>query len=231
LSSGGQVTYFAGGYGGTATGINNRGQIVGSSDFGGSFPDGHAFLYTAGQLTDLGTLGAATGSQAASINNAGQVVGITFGPGSGEPGVAFLYAEGKMTNLGYFVTPYDINDSGEIVGAGDFGSLIYPEAFLYSDGVLTNLNSLLPDGSDWELLSATAINDKGQIVGIGLRPVPVPPIDPPQYVTRAFLLDTTPEPATLLSVGAGLVGLALLHRKVMRRTRMRQQPFATSARG
>lgn len=225
LYSGGQLTHFAGTYRGQPTAINNRGQIVGSSDFGGSFPDGHAFLYTAGQLKDLGTVDThQTASQAASINNAGHVVGVSFGPGD-EPGYTFLYAEGKMTHLDYPFGPSDINDSDEIVGGADFGSRwcsgrVCPEAALYSDGVLTNLNSFLPEGSDWTLVDATAINDKGQIVGIGFHRVPVG--DEYEFIDGAFLLDTTPEPATLLLMGGGLVGLALLHRKVMRGPKMGQ---------
>ena len=40
-------------------------------------------------------------------------------------------------------------------------------AFLWQDGVLTDLNDLIPPGSDWELLVAYDINDYGQIVGYG----------------------------------------------------------------
>ena len=38
---------------------------------------------------------------------------------------------------------------------------------LWSNGVMIDLNSLLPTGSDWLLQAATAINDCGQIVGYG----------------------------------------------------------------
>ena len=39
-------------------------------------------------------------------------------------------------------------------------------AFLYRNGALTDLNTLLPDHK-WELQYANAINNKGQIVGTG----------------------------------------------------------------
>jgi probable HAF family extracellular repeat protein len=39
-------------------------------------------------------------------------------------------------------------------------------AFLY-DGSMFNLNNLIPAGSGWELVEATALNDAGQIVGYG----------------------------------------------------------------
>lgn len=46
----------------------------------------------------------------------------------------------------------------------------FRRAFLYDarDGVLTDLNDLLPEGSAWSLVDALDINDAGQIVGRGL---------------------------------------------------------------
>jgi probable HAF family extracellular repeat protein len=51
-------------------------------------------------------------------------------------------------------------------------------AFLYSDGVMYDLNNLIPTGSGWELLAASGINDAGQIAGWGRH----------SGGTRAFLL-------------------------------------------
>jgi len=41
-------------------------------------------------------------------------------------------------------------------------------AFLWENGAMTDLNTLLPAGTGWILTAATAINDNGDIVGIGL---------------------------------------------------------------
>jgi hypothetical protein len=61
---------------------------------------------------------------------------------------------------------YGINDAGVIVGdlhaPGNLG-----RPFVYSRGVMTNLNDLIPPGSGLTLLSARGINNAGQIVGWG----------------------------------------------------------------
>src|SRR5882724_4042788 len=61
-----------------AFGINNRGQVVGTSDTGVEDPANgllsDAFLWSSGQLTDLGTLGGQF-SGANAINDRGQIAG------------------------------------------------------------------------------------------------------------------------------------------------------------
>ena len=64
-----------------------------------------------------------------------------------------------------------INNSGDVVGScysceGGFCSNW--TAFLYRNGVMVDLNDRLSQ-SDWRLVSATAINDKGQILAIGRK--------------------------------------------------------------
>ena len=57
-----------------------------------------------------------------------------------------------------------------IVGEADVknntGSLVY-HAVIYSNGKLTDLNSLIPSGSGWVLTAATGVNAAGEIVGYG----------------------------------------------------------------
>jgi probable HAF family extracellular repeat protein len=144
-------------YGTTALGINNLGDVVGYG-WPNSAID-HAFLYSGGEMVDLGTLGGGPSdtSVAWAINDAGQVVGNSTT--SNGHSYAFLYAHGKMKSLGVPLgasgsTAHAINANGQIVGAIFIGASTH--AALYSDGVWTDLGAGV---------TATAINLSGQIVG------------------------------------------------------------------
>jgi probable HAF family extracellular repeat protein len=151
------------------TAVNASGQVVGySSSTNGQI---HAFLYSAGQLIDLGTLPGGNYSEANGINSSGQVVGYsTVASGSSH---AFLYSGGQMTDLGTLPRGFSsvatgINDAGLIVGYSDTRPLgyTYPQpdhAFVYSNGTMTDIGSL---GTIFAVFShAVAINSTGQIVG------------------------------------------------------------------
>jgi probable HAF family extracellular repeat protein len=185
-----------------ARAINNSGQITGSSTIspsGGSST--HAFLYSGGVMTDLGTLfGGAGNSIGYDINASGQVVGRS--------GNAFLYGGGVMTDLGILSggtggssAAYGINDSGQVVGASYLTGLApdpfhpQPIAFMYENGVMSNLNSLITPGSGWFLQEARDINVNGQIVGWGVI----------GGQTHAFLLTPVPEPESYVLFLAGLI--------------------------
>ena len=156
-----------------ATAINSSGQIVGYSAIAGEFGPfehvpTHAFLYSKGRMTDLGVLPGFVDSEAFGINSRGWVVGNS----EHADGVshAFLWRNGVMTDLGTleggqsFAT--GINAAGVVVG----DSLVAHgehHAIVYRDGELTDLNELIDPDSGWTLQSAAAINDSGQITGIG----------------------------------------------------------------
>jgi probable HAF family extracellular repeat protein len=81
-----------------------------------------------------------------------------------------MYSGGTMTALPVPGTESyggDINDWGHVVGAmragGGFSNF---HAYIFADGVATNLNSLIPAGSGLHLVSASGINNAGQIVGL-----------------------------------------------------------------
>ncbi|HZZ43732.1 MAG TPA: hypothetical protein VFE58_12405 [Tepidisphaeraceae bacterium] len=131
----------------SASAINNAGQIVGKASLGVlatyfnshsslSIDEAHAFLYSSGTMTDLGTLGGYQ-SQADAINNLGQIVGESdITPGSYAEH-AFLYFDGTMIDLNSLIDPATgwvlneatgINDRGQIIGNGMYDG--QQEAFL-----------------------------------------------------------------------------------------------------
>ncbi len=168
-----------------AFGINNTGQVVGQSSIEGS-PYGHAFLWSASSgMQNIETLGGIA-SIAWDINNAGKVVGSACTASScteGDNEHAFLWsANSGMQDLGTlggnYSEAFGINDFGQIVGDWRDVAGATPHAFLWSAGVMTDLNTILPPNSGWELQVANDINTNGQIVGYGLH----------NGQTRAFLM-------------------------------------------
>jgi probable HAF family extracellular repeat protein len=170
LYSGGAMTDLGtlGGNYSQARGINDSGQVVGVSATG----DGelHNFLYSGGVMTELG--GIVGGYiEGYGINASGQVVGQVVGQAFGLTH-AVLYSGGAMTDLGTLggIESYGdgINDLGQVVG-NSYTASNKVHAFLYSGGGMMDLNSILSPASGWELSSANAINDAGQIVGFGVH--------------------------------------------------------------
>ena len=84
---------------------------------------------------------------------------------------AFLATNGVLKDLGTMNDPFattwgfGINDSGIVVGQSTYKSTYH--AFVYSGGKMKDLNTLIPAGSGWVLLTANGINASGQIAGEG----------------------------------------------------------------
>lgn len=125
------------------------------------------------EIIDLGDLGYIGGSRAQAINNDGQIVGVLIQSAGTLQGHAFLWTPGTlMQDLGTLPGgsqsyAYGINDAGQVVGYSQktINGDITTHAFLYANGQMVDVNDLLQLGSGWELGSATAINNAGQIVG------------------------------------------------------------------
>jgi probable HAF family extracellular repeat protein len=154
-------------------GINRGGTIVGNSQkfFFGSLVT-QAFRHDGGDLVDLGAPDT-RGSQAADINTQAQVVGnfstVRFFQNTN---LALLWDGDTMVELGSLGRTVSlanaINDRSQIVGrVFSPGPVARRAAFLWQDGVMTDLNGLLPPSSGWTLIAASDINEKGQIVGDG----------------------------------------------------------------
>ncbi len=169
---------------GAAFGINDQGQVVGASGDCATFSMGtltylqalHALLWQKDTATDLGSLGGTghgMGILAYNLNNHGQVVGFSDVKDD-KYFHAFLWKkETGMKDLGTLSgdvrsVAIGINDQGDVTGLSldmDYN----PTAFLWHNGVLTNLNSLIPAKSALFLMQACSINSRGEIVGLAVQ--------------------------------------------------------------
>ena len=121
-----------------ANAINNVGQVTGTN--------GHAFLYSNGVITDLGTLPGTRVSVGYGINDAGEVTVSVATTSEGYPPEAFLYSNGVITSLS--ALPSAISSQGfGINNAGQIGVNFGGHATIYSNGVVTDLGALpIPSG-------------------------------------------------------------------------------------
>jgi len=181
--------------------INKYGAATGYAGFPGPVGGNyfHAYIYQNGTLQDLGTFGEAD-SWGTDINDLGQV--------SGHAGnIPFLYSGGSLIDLGglgnYGGSATALNNAGVVVGSS--ASPLTPggtggHAFVYADGVMTDLNALVAPLAGWELTIASDINNAGQILGTACR----------DGSCASVLLTAVPEPSAGLMLLAGLGALAPL---------------------
>lgn len=104
------------------------------------------------------------------LNDAGQCAGVTMNQATGRIEAFFQEREDRTmlgTLGGSFSIARGINNRGEVVG----GSLTEGDenfhAFLYRNQKLHDLNQLLENDAGWEVIQALAINNRGEIIGIG----------------------------------------------------------------
>jgi probable HAF family extracellular repeat protein len=161
---------------------NDKGQVVGTSGlcsnttFGGFGLGPHAVLWDHGSPINLGNLGEPEGvNVAADINSRGQVVGGAGVPGGSTHPFMWTKATG-MRDLGLMSadpadasnTPYAINDHGQMVGASCDITLATCRGYIWQNGVMTDLNDLIPADSPLYLISPFGISNNGDIAGLAL---------------------------------------------------------------
>jgi uncharacterized membrane protein len=181
--------------GGFATHNNDLGQVVG-------YASNKAYLtQPGGAVTFLGPLGTKPNTWAWSVNAAGTVVGEAAAA-NGNGHVPFRWtAAGGMQEIGNFggsAAAVDVNDGGAVVG--NSGASV-PQPWLWREGVgLRFLGQAIDPAEQLGLLSATRINDAGQILGQAID----------QTNGARFPVLLTPIPATVpwSDLGLGLAGTA-----------------------
>jgi probable HAF family extracellular repeat protein len=154
---------------GVAYGINNQGQAVGYS--GTCTAANYAVVWENGTATALPDLGD-PGAIAYAINSHGQIVGQAVNS-DGTP-LAALWQNNTATSLGPLL-PGDqasfatsINNQGQAVGSS-FAQGAWSHGLIWQNGVTIDLNTLFPASSHLYVISASNINDSGQIAGMAVE--------------------------------------------------------------
>jgi probable HAF family extracellular repeat protein len=173
--------------------INNSGQVVGTcptgtiypppgpGPAGGKYPTSHAFIWKDGIMEHLGTANISDSHTPNCINDSGIVVGAAqtvWHPEAGqiwysaiqwENGNLYILPGGEGSSLGSGTHAIAVNSAGLVVGSGgrssDPNGLFH--AYLWEGGNLTDMNTLVPEGSPWFLREAVGVNSRRQIIGNG----------------------------------------------------------------
>ena len=166
-----------------ALGNNDKGQIIGVSEYNDvinpifGFPLYNPVIWYKGMIADLGHgPNGGIGGDGFAINNRSQAVGRFAIPDATEGAVAHAYVweSGVMSDLGVpnglgddNSEALSLNDNGQIVGDSGVGFIeTYnsDHALLWQNGDWADLNTLIPANSGYQLIVASHINARGQIV-------------------------------------------------------------------
>jgi probable HAF family extracellular repeat protein len=155
---------------GSANGINDQGQAVGYS--GNCFFATHAVMWKNGTAFVLKDLGGTLSNVAYVINSLGQIAGKVRSADGSHYVAALWQPDGTLTthepllgDLDAFAT--GINNLGQVVGNDFDSNFNWTHGFIWQNGVMTDLNTLISGDSNLLIISASNINDRGQISGMG----------------------------------------------------------------
>jgi len=155
---------------GVAFGINNQGQTVGYS--GTCTTANYAVLWENGTATPLADLGT-PGAIAYAINAHNQIVGQAVN--SEGTALAAIWQNNTVTALGILL-PGDvasfatsINNRGQVVGSSFDSTPGWSHGLLWQNGRMYDLNTLFPASSNLYVISASNINESGQIAGMAVE--------------------------------------------------------------
>jgi probable HAF family extracellular repeat protein len=155
---------------GVAFGINNQGQAVGYS--GTCTTANYAVLWENGTATPLADLGT-PGAIAYAINAHNQIVGRAVN--SEGTALAAIWQKNTVTALGILL-PGDvasfatsINNRGQVVGSSFDSTSSWSHGLLWQNGRMYDLNTLFPASSNLYVISASNINESGQIAGMAVE--------------------------------------------------------------
>jgi len=162
-----------------ATALNDHSQVVGISGIcdqaAGRFSAIHNVLWENGNPVDIGDLGGVAWNTPMAISQDGDVVGFANASAADEGNFnprAFLRIEGQpIQNLG--TLPGDV--TSQALGINRWRQAVGQScdvddncrAFLWQNGVMTDLNDLVGFGYDDVLTTANDIDDFGRITGQG----------------------------------------------------------------
>ena len=174
--------------------INEAGAVVGWMG-NGIASDAHPFIWDGRTVIDIGLAPNTFASWAKAVNDIGVVL-VRGEFDESEPTDriigSFVFEDGTFTDLGTLpgydvIAGIDLNNQSQIVGSERaVQSSNKPDiGFIWQDGVMTNINDLLPSDCELTVYRAEGINNAGQITGSATNqdndPVAfiLTPIEPP----------------------------------------------------